>query len=73
MVVVRLIQACNQFTKACNHCTKLQNDAVICLSWCCVQLIAGLAPGEAEALTKLDPKWQVNGKFGVVQYAQPQA
>jgi hypothetical protein len=32
---------------------------------------AGLAPGEAEALDKLDPRWQVNGKFGVLQFAQP--
>jgi hypothetical protein len=32
---------------------------------------AGLAPGEAEALDKLDPRWQVNGKFGVLQIAQP--
>ncbi|KAF6264621.1 hypothetical protein COO60DRAFT_1698204 [Scenedesmus sp. NREL 46B-D3] len=34
-------------------------------------VIAGLAPGEAEALDKLDPRWQVNGKFGVLQFAQP--
>jgi hypothetical protein len=33
--------------------------------------VAGLVPGEAQALDKLDPKWQVNGKFGVVQYAAP--
>jgi hypothetical protein len=31
---------------------------------------AGLAEGEAEQLDTLDPKWQVNGKFGVVQFAQ---
>ncbi|WIA44274.1 hypothetical protein OEZ86_007083 [Tetradesmus obliquus] len=34
-------------------------------------VIAGLAPGEAEALDKLDARWQVNGKFGVLQFAQP--
>lgn len=33
---------------------------------CC----AGLGAGEAETLEKLDPKWQVNGKFGVVQFAE---
>jgi hypothetical protein len=35
---------------------------------CCC---AGLAPGEAEALDQMDPRWQVNGKFGVLQFAQP--
>lgn len=32
-------------------------------------VIAGLQPGEAEALTEVDEQWQVNGKWGVVQFA----
>lgn len=31
--------------------------------------LTGLAPGEARALDALDPRWQVNGRFGVVQFA----
>jgi hypothetical protein len=29
---------------------------------------AGLKSGEAEQLDQLDPRWQVNGRFGVVQF-----
>jgi hypothetical protein len=32
-------------------------------------VMAGLAPGQGAALDKVDSQWQVNGKFGVVQYA----
>lgn len=35
---------------------------------CC----AGLAPGQGEALAKVDSDWLVNGRFGVVQFADPQ-
>jgi len=31
--------------------------------------MAGLAPGQGAALSKVDKDWQVNGKFGVVQWA----
>ncbi len=31
------------------------------------ELVIGLAPGQAEQLTKLDPDWRVNGKRGVAQ------
>lgn len=32
-------------------------------------VIAGLKPGEGEALAKIDKNWQTNGKFGVIQFA----
>lgn len=31
--------------------------------------MAGLRPGQGAALDAVDKDWQVNGKFGVVQYA----
>ena len=33
--------------------------------------MAGLKPGQGAELDAVDPGWQVNGKFGVVQYAAP--
>ena len=33
--------------------------------------IAGLEEGQGEAVGKVDKDWQVNGKFGVVQFAAP--
>ncbi|GBF90174.1 hypothetical protein Rsub_03307 [Raphidocelis subcapitata] len=32
-------------------------------------VMAGLAPGQGAALDAVDPDWQVNGRFGVVQFA----
>ncbi|KAI8476467.1 MAG: hypothetical protein J3K34DRAFT_455780 [Monoraphidium minutum] len=32
-------------------------------------VMAGLVPGQGAALDAVDPDWQVNGKFGVVQHA----
>lgn len=32
--------------------------------------IAGLAPCQAEAVGAVDAGWQVNGKFGVVQFSK---
>jgi hypothetical protein len=33
--------------------------------------LAGLKEGQGEAAAKVDKDWQVNGKFGVVQFAAP--
>jgi len=32
-------------------------------------VIAGLKPGQGEALATVDADWLVNGRFGVVQFA----
>ena len=47
------------------HCLPIHPPPV------CVQadVIAGLKPGEGEALTRIDKNWQTNGKFGVIQFA----
>jgi hypothetical protein len=35
------------------------------------EVIAGLNPGEAEALAARDPEWLTNGKRGLIQFANP--
>jgi uncharacterized protein with ATP-grasp and redox domains len=35
------------------------------------ELIVDLEPGQAEALTALDPTWMINGQRGVIQYVDP--
>ncbi len=32
--------------------------------------VAGLAPGQAEALARLDPDWRYNGQWGLIQFSQ---
>lgn len=34
------------------------------------ELVAGLAPGEAEAAAALDPDWLLSGQWGVIQFSQ---
>ncbi len=38
------------------------------LRTCKSELIAGLPPGQAEALAKKEPDWLVNGRWGVIQF-----
>jgi len=35
------------------------------------ELASGLAPGQAEATTAKDPDWLINGRWGVIQFADP--
>jgi hypothetical protein len=35
------------------------------------EVIAGLLPGQAEALGERDPEWLINGRLGLVQFANP--
>jgi hypothetical protein len=32
------------------------------------EIVAGLQPGQAEALAARDPEWLINGKRGMIQY-----
>jgi len=36
-------------------------------------VVAGLVPGQAEKLTKIDAEWLVNGRFGMLQFHKPTA
>ena len=31
------------------------------------EIVAGLAPGQAERLTRRDPDWLINGRRGIIQ------
>jgi hypothetical protein len=41
---------------------------IVFLRTCKSEVIVGLAPGQAEALTTRDPAWLVNGEWGMVQF-----
>ncbi|HID53285.1 MAG TPA: protein-glutamate O-methyltransferase family protein [Anaerolineae bacterium] len=41
------------------------------LRTCKSEVIAGLPPGQAEALTEQEPDWLVNGKWGLIQFTHP--
>jgi len=36
------------------------------------ELVAGLAPGQAEDVCRKDPQWMVDGRWGMVQFYDPQ-
>jgi hypothetical protein len=44
---------------------------LLALRTCKADVVVGLAPGQAEKLTKQCPDWCVNGEFAVIQFAQP--
>lgn len=35
------------------------------------EVVCGLAPGQAEELTRHDPRWRISGAYGVIQFAAP--
>lgn len=37
------------------------------------EILAGLKPGEADALAAQDPEWLINGKRGIIQLVEPDA
>lgn len=49
------------------YATRYLPTPFVCLRTLKAELILGLEAGQAEALSKLDPEWQVNGQRGVIQ------
>ncbi|KAF5830777.1 hypothetical protein DUNSADRAFT_14060 [Dunaliella salina] len=43
---------------------------LLSLRTCKADLATGLAEGQAKALNMVDPEWQVNGKFGMIQFTK---
>jgi len=43
---------------------------LLSLRTCKADVVTGLAEGQAKALNMVDPEWQVNGKFGMIQFTK---
>jgi hypothetical protein len=42
---------------------------LLALRVCKSEVMAGLAPGQAEAMSQQDPAWLTNGRWGIIQYS----
>ena len=53
------------------ECRPLASETI----WSCFQkadVVTGLAEGQAEEITNKDPKWMINGEWGLIQMCPKQ-